>query len=418
MNALKSCLLFLLVGVTACDGNSRPFEEAAEISQLDITALTVEPLGFSLPDIYLNHGQTLQLDVSGTDSLGGNVSISGVDRTWRSSDPSVFGVDANGLLTAYSNGDAEASLVIGGIVSNAFPVSVFQSTLSSIQTINGPDIVERCVPADYRALGLFQDGTTRTLDEASWSVDDTDAARLTDNDDATVAFNGENVAVVQLTADVDGVQGSRSVEVSGTLVSLSIDSGFNAILEGTSRELTATGTYSGGATDATVTRQLIVTDDLQWSISDDSTALSVSNTGDSKGTITGVEEGVGVVRASCGIDFAERTIIINPNDASDTDDDELSFNVEGSTLTLSRTADSQFLLRVSTGSEFDADLEVSDEVTWARIDNSESTTTPAFTLVTSGDNAGLITTTAVGSADVSATLDDVTIQITVNVVLP
>lgn len=418
----KALLAGLLVLLSACDGDSRPFEEAVEVGQLDLAGLNVVPPANSLPTIYLNHGQTLQLGLEGVDSAGNTVALSASGRAWRSNNPAVFDVNENGLLTAISDGQAEAFVIVGGIGSSRLSVEVDDQPLIAIASIEGEDIVDRCVPENYRALGTFGstgNETIRTLNSVVWNVDNRQLASVSSNPDASARLTAQNTGVVQLTATVPGgtagvadINGARSVEVADTLTALAIGTAISTISEGSSQFLSATGSYTSDTTDSTVLRQLIVTGGVNWSVATGEAFVDVSDDVLTRGLVTGLEAGSGVVRAACGNIFDERVIIVEDDDTSE-DSDELSFNTTGSSLSLSLSAGNSFNLRVSTGSDFDVAEEVTDEVTWARV---LSSTVIPFDLETSGTDAGLITPLAVGTANVTASLDDETISITVNIV--
>jgi len=408
--------------MSACDGSSRAFEEAVEVGQLDIVSLGVTPPEDSLEEIFLNPGQTLQLGVEATNSSGSTISISGSDRRWLSTDPSVFSVNEDGLLTALSDGNAQAYLVLGGLPSRGFRVDVSKSTLtaidaSNIQALNSTmsGSIERCVPTNYRALGTFADSSVRILNTVDWDIDDTENARERNIDASKVELIGENPTTLMLIAAVEteagAVTGSLPVVIENTLTNLTVNE-IPGVVEGTSRNLEAFGTYSdaSGTADAKFTN---ITKGVQWSVVDGDTIVSVSNEPATKGRVTALASGTAQVRAKCGEDETDIPITVNA-DTTPSNDNQIVFEGSGSTLVINRSQTPTFRLRVSTGTTYDEANDVTTSVTFNIISNPDSNQ-QAFSIISSGENAGLITTFRDGSAVVTATRNGVTISLTVEV---
>ncbi len=417
MRFLQAASLCLLL--SACDGDSRPFSEAVEVRAANLTSIEIAPPINSLPEIILNPGQRLQMGITGVSASGQRITLESSDRDWRVSDPSVAVIDGSGQLRALADGPVSVFLELGGLVAQAFPVEVDNQTLVSISVISGEASVERCRPEDYFATGIFTDGRPRLLDDVTWSLPAVANAdgRVFNNPDGTATLTALNVSMLSLTATSAAVTQSLAVEVSDTLRSLVITPNPASVNVGEELDLVATGQYASsapveGQPDPSV-NQVVITEQVTWDVVSGESAASISNADGSRGQVSGVAAGTATVNASCGNLFAEpRTITVSASSDSD-DSDALTFNV-ASPFTLPRTQSNGFRLRVSTGTIYDEDNDVSEDVTWTF--TSLETTTNPITLVQSGEDAGLIRPLAEGSATVTATTSDgVTNTITVRV---
>lgn len=414
-------LALLILLLSACDGESQLFEEAVEIRNLQITALSVTPPANSRDEIFLNATEQLQFAVEGVRANGQTIALSATGRRWFVNDTNVAGIDANGLLTAREDGEVSVFVQIGDLVTLIpYTLEVQTRALESIELIEGPASVERCLPQDYTAVGQFVGGTLRNLQSVQWSIGDTADARVETNEDATATLTGLNFGVVLLDASVGAISATTpaSIEIQDTLTALDISPSPARVDVGESQAFVVTGTYNDEpATDSTPavgTRRVTITESVDWSITSGTANASVSNDGSDKGTVTGVASGNAVLSARCG-DLADiQTVVISSTD--DDDSDQLSFNTTDNPLRIAQNNTAGFRLRVSTGSTFTTGNEVTDEVSW-NIESLTTTTVP-ISLVEVGANAGLIRPIAIGDANVTATLDDQSITIRVSVVTP
>ncbi len=95
MRTLPSVLLMLCLSglmLAGCDGESQPFEEAVEIRNLQITALSVTAPANSQPEIFLNTTDRAQFGIQGLRANGTSLAVSGTGRQWSVSDSSVAGI--------------------------------------------------------------------------------------------------------------------------------------------------------------------------------------------------------------------------------------------------------------------------------------------------------------------------------------
>jgi hypothetical protein len=366
---LPSLWLLVVVAVTGCEGDSRPFTEAAEVQSLGLQ--TIEPTlpPGSLARTVLNPGQQLQLGITANANTGLPITVSATDRDWRSTNPAFFTVDANGLLTARANGIAEAYVVIGGIESDRIEVEVFQSELAGINEIQGADMVERCIPQAYTATGAFRDDSVRLLDAIDWQfVDPQDAATrasVVGSDDATGTVTAFNPGSVQLVARVGDIQSDpKPLEISDSLQEVTVvpASGSAVVTAGSTKNFAATGTYSTAEADGT-TRDVTITNSVDWEITSGSNFATVVQEGENRGLVTGISAGTFNLLARCGMLSStprQVTVVAQEN----TSGDGISFNIPSEELVLSLEFNPTQTLQVSTGDEFSSSNNVTSEVVW------------------------------------------------------
>ncbi|MFK7996341.1 MAG: hypothetical protein AB8B87_19535 [Granulosicoccus sp.] len=361
---LVVCASFL----SACEGESRPFQESVEVQTLGLTGIQVVPPANSQTDVFINSGQSIQLSLTGTTSTGTSVTLSPSDRTWRSSNSSVFTVNENGLLTGVGSvqGSAEASVSIGGVESSAFSVTVSDATLQSIQLIDGSETLERCLPGAYFTVGLFSDGSQRTLADVQYELNEGASANLTDTLPTSTSINATTPGAITLTANAGEVGPlSLQITVQDTLQSLTISPNPAAVDENDTLDFTATGTYTGNneadgdgvpaapAAPGTAenTRTENITANVDWEVSTGTAIASVDNTSANPGRLTGLSAGTATLLARCGSDDREDTVIVTVNEADD-EADVLSFNIASGSDTLTLGLSQTQQLKVSRGSEF------------------------------------------------------------------
>ena len=417
-SGLAALLLgFFSVLLIACDGESQPFEESVEIRDLQITALNVTPPANARESIILNVGENAQFGISGLRANGTSITLSGTGRQWFVSNAATASINRNGLLSATADGAVSVSVRIGDLVSAPFALSVNTQPLMAIEQIQGASSIERCLPQNYTAVGRFGDNSLRNLRAVNWSLADDDQGQVTTNDDATATVNGQNAGELTLNATVGAISANAplSITVENTLSALDVSPSPARVNVDESLSFTATGTYNDQpATDTTPasgTRRVVITESVEWSITSGSANASVSNDAPNKGRVTGIASGNTVLSARCG-DLADvQTVVVS--DADDDDTDQLSFNTTDNPLVILRTNTAGFRLRVSTGSEFSSDNEVTDQVSWD-VDPIASTTTP-INLLETGSNVGLIRPLAIGEANITATHDGQSISIRVSV---
>jgi hypothetical protein len=293
---------------------------------------------------------------------------------------------------ARANGDVGVFISIGGLESAVYELRVSDASLTAVQDIAGETIIERCLPSEYQATGLYDDGSVRNLAGVNWTLAaaDVNKARLQVNPDATVTVIALNPGAVTLTAALSGFSFPRAIEISDSLTALTVSPVSASIDVDESTRFAAFGTYSGaapGSADSTTSRTPVnVTATVDWQIATGIDNASVGNAADTKGLVTGLSSGIATLTASCGA-LQSPVVVVNVSDSADNDSDVLSFLQDNPILLLPGSA--AIVLSVSNGTTFDPDnLLDNDDLTWEFVpDNS---LTPAIDLVLDGPSAGQI----------------------------
>lgn len=337
--ALLGTVASLVATLAACDGDSRPFEEQAEVLTLDLVSVdVVGPPNITLDDaeeadIVINQDQQIELGLIGRDSDGSAVDLDSADRRWSSNDTSVVSVDDNGVVTGQEDGTAIVTVEIDDIGSSDFTFRVEDAELVAITSIVGEEELERCVPLPYYSVGVFEgrDGntSTRTLFDVDFSLSQSSSAIIDDANQSTIRVNANLPGSIELIAQSGSAEPfSLIVTVLDTLerIGVSPNSLFTDVDDETS--FTATGFYN--ALNGTTAQTTVdITDNIDWVVVESSDGEgSIETIGDNNpGEFTAEEEGTLVVQAFCGEDvnnigFSVTVDIDEEDDDEDEDDDD------------------------------------------------------------------------------------------------
>lgn len=398
-NALFACSLLVL---SACSGDGRPFTEAVEANDLQLKTLSVvQPVGL-LPDLVVNPGTQFTLGLNATNLADEKISVSSTNRRWSvknaaGASSAVASIDEHGNLTALSAGTALVTVRIGSVGSLDFEVEVRQEELESIASIEGDESMERCVPKEYRAIGRFvsADGSTeslRALPNAEWTVGDITFGSVTKPLDGFASATGVNEGMLNLIATVDGKSGNKNIAVEGNLQSLTVGPENTAVTLGNTLSLVASGTYATGTEEGS--KNVDITKSVHWSVDEDNDVFSIGNTVFNKGIVTPLIIGTKSVSVSCGNLVEQRPVTVI--ERGSTSDGGLSF-FDTDPLKLPLSEGSK-VLKLSTGSSYNEDNDVTNDAQWRVLDNTDDIVTFDSALT-----AGTITPLKIGKAKIQAT---------------
>ena len=133
-----------------------------------------------------------------------------------------------------------------GAVSGTGTVTITPAVLTSIVVTPTGSSIAKGTTAQLTATGVFSDGTTQDLTlSASWTSTPASLATV----DPNGLLTGTGVGSVSVTATQGAVSGSGTVTITpAVLTSITITPPNPSIANGTSVQLTATGTFSDGTT--------------------------------------------------------------------------------------------------------------------------------------------------------------------------
>ncbi|MBI5549026.1 MAG: Ig domain-containing protein, partial [Deltaproteobacteria bacterium] len=197
------------------------------------------------------------------------------EATWTSSNEAVVTVSAAGLATAVAEGTAVIQAAYSGFTAKA-TIDVTAATLVSIALTPADVSVGQGATATLMATGSYSDATTKDLTaEATWSTSDASKATV-----SAGVVTGVAAGTATITASVGAVSGEADVTVSEPVLESIAVTPINPSIEvGSTRRLTATGSYSDDSTRN-------ITTEVTWSSS-----REASVTVDAGGLVTAVAVG-------------------------------------------------------------------------------------------------------------------------------
>lgn len=243
-----------------------------------IASIAVTPVGLTL-GIGIN--QQFVATATYTDGSSSDLS-SGV--TWTSSSSSVASVNGSGLATTLASGTTTITATIGSFSDNSV-LTVVPAHLISISVSPSSSSIAAGTTEQFSAVGNFDDGSTQLLTSLTWSSTATGVATVDLNGLVTSVGTGTTT----ITATSGGVNGTASLTVTGaTLVSLAVTPANASMAVGTTRQFTATGTFSDSSTQD-------LTTSVVWSSSNPAVATIASS-----GSATSVASGSTTISATYG----------------------------------------------------------------------------------------------------------------------
>ncbi|MEE9320047.1 MAG: hypothetical protein V3U76_06335 [Granulosicoccus sp.] len=427
---LRVLLPALYITLAGCSGESRPFVEAVEVSELDLATLAVGAPEDAIEPLFILSNEEVKLTLGGIDSAGSSVTIPAENRSWKVSDSSVASINDKGVLTGRADGVVDVSVKIAHIVSNSYQVTVSNATLASIESIEGEEAVDPCRAQRYLASGIFSDGSIRTLTSVNWSLDDTTAQVLA-AEDGSASVTATTPGDVQLVASADTYTLERELTVNDSLDSLVISPLDLGMTSNSTRKMIATGSYIGtqpvdpadsandeepttGQTSGNSTVNQDITADVVWSaVAAGEATATISNDVINRGELHVTGEGSVFVQASCGPDTGEGTIVISASDSTASGaSTDLSFDVvdDNDELYNLPLAARNINLRLSTGTNFSASDEVTREASWEVREGIN-----VLSVNNIGATKGQVTLLQVGTAVIRASLEGRFADLTINV---
>ncbi|WP_420636979.1 Ig-like domain-containing protein [Candidatus Palauibacter sp.] len=347
-----------------------------------VSAVTVSP-----PAPTVVEGDTLRLRATAADANGHAVDVTGF--SWSSSDSSIAAVDALGLVTGVSAGDAVISATADGETGSAglnvartSPTAVSVTPDTANLTALGDTVRLRAEVRDQ--LGRIMNGMV-----VSWSSGDAAVATVDTSGLVTAAGNGATA----IAATAGEASGNATVTVAQRVSAVTVSPPAPTVVEGDTLRLRATAADANGhAVDVT---------GFSWSSSDSSIAAV-----DALGLVTGVSAGDAVISAtadgetgSAGLNVARTS----PTAVSVTPD-TANLTALGDTVRLRAEVRDQ-LGRIMNGMV----------VSWSSGDAAVATVDTSGLVTAAGNGSATITASAGSvSATASVTVEQVTASLAVS----
>lgn len=268
--------------VTAASG-SVSGTAALTVTGAAVTSLTVTPANSNMPA-----STTKQFTATASFSDGSSQDVT-ASALWGSSNPAAASINNQGLVSSVAAGSTTITAVLGS-VSGSTNLTVSTVTLTGIAVLPSNPRIELRTFVKFTAVGTFSDGSTGSnLAGVSWKSSSPKTASLRSSG---TAF-GKKTGNATITATASGLKGSTVLTVSsGTLASIAIVPANPTVANGSTRQFTATGTFSDGSTQD-------ITLNVHWSSSSASVA-TIANAPSTAGLATTAGVGTTVIGANSG----------------------------------------------------------------------------------------------------------------------
>lgn len=273
---------------------------------LTVNAPTISSISITPVDLTLGIGINQQFTATATYSDGSTQDlVSGV--TWSSSTATVASINGSGLATTAGAGQTTITATVGSL-SDTTTLTVVAAHLISIDV--EPKAVSVALGTDqqFSAVGTFDDGSTQLLTSVTWTSSVPGTATVNASGLATAVGNGSST----ISAISGLVTGTASLSVnSATLVSIAVTPANSSMAVGTTKQFTATGTFSDTSTQD-------LTQSVLWGSSSPAIA-TINNLGSANSLATGtttISATLGAVSGSTTLTVSTAHLVsisINPS---------------------------------------------------------------------------------------------------------
>jgi uncharacterized protein YjdB len=203
-----------------------------------ISFISVSPDGLTLP---IGINQQYIATATYTDGTSQDL-VSGV--AWNSSSTSVATINGSGLAMTTAAGTTTIQATVGAFT-DSVTLTVVNAHLLSISVTPSPVTIAAGTRQQFAATGIFDDGSTQTLTSVSWSSS-TPGVVTVDSSGLAAGVAGGTGSV---NATVGSITGSAAITVTGaSLVSIAVTPANSTMPIGASKQFVATGTFSDSST--------------------------------------------------------------------------------------------------------------------------------------------------------------------------
>ncbi|HEX6493871.1 MAG TPA: Ig-like domain-containing protein [Acidobacteriaceae bacterium] len=229
------------VGTTTITSSSGSISGSATlfVSPAALVSISVTPLSLSLPK-----GVSQQFTAAGIYTDGSTQNITSSVQ-WTSSDPSVVSISSNGSAEGIATGAAQIIASASGTgISGQSTVTVGPAALVSIAVAPTNAAIALGTIQQFAAVGTYTDGSTQDLTGSIlWSTSDTGIATISSTGQAM----GHAAGSTTITATSGTIAGSTTLMVNAAaLVSIAITPAIPSVPLGETQQFTATGTFADG----------------------------------------------------------------------------------------------------------------------------------------------------------------------------
>jgi uncharacterized protein YjdB len=290
------------LATTAAAGTTSISASFASISQsttLTVTAPTIVSIAVTPEGQTLAIGIKQQFVATATYSDGTSQDLaSGV--AWTSSSLAVATIDNSGLATTVAAGSTTITATVGSFTDTT-ALTVVPAHLVSIAVSPATQSIAVGTTLQFTAVGSFDDGSTQLLTSLTWSSSSNGVASV----DSTGFATSTGTGTATITATDGSVSGTASLTVTGaTLVSLAVTPAGSSMAVGTTKQFTATGTFSDSSTQD-------ITTSVVWS-SSSAAAATINAQGLASSVATGsttITATLGAISGSTGLTVSTTKLV-------------------------------------------------------------------------------------------------------------
>ena len=343
------------------------------VSQTTLVSLAVTPVNPAIAK-----GANKQFLATGTYSDNTTQDLTNTV-AWSSSNTGVATI-SNGLATSVASGSTTITASYGGI-SASTTLTVTPTTLLSLAVTPTNPTIGKGTSRQFIATGTYSDSTTQDLtNTVTWSSSNTGVATISNAAGSKGSASAAAAGSTTITAISGSISASTTLTVTpATLVALSVTPANPAIAKGTSRQFTATGTYSDSTTQN-------LTNTVTWSSSNTGVA-TISNAAGSKGLASAAAAGSTTITAISGSISASTTLTVSPATL-------VSLAVTPTSPAIGVGSNQQL---TATGTYSDSSTQnLTNTVTWS------SSNTGVATISNAAGSKGLASAAAAGSTTITA----------------
>jgi uncharacterized protein YjdB len=227
---------------------------------------------------------------------------------WYSSNAGVATISnaagSKGMAQSVATGTTMITAATGS-VSGTTTLTVTPASLLSIAVTPVNPSIARGTTRQFTAIGTYSDSSTQDLTAAvTWSSSNTAVATVSNVAGARGSASGLAVGTAVITAASAGVTGSTTLTVTAaTLVSIAITPANPSLVQGATRQFTATGAYTDGSTQN-------LTAAVTWG-SSNAAVSTISNAAGSNGLATAVAAGTATISAVSGSVSSSTTLTVS-----------------------------------------------------------------------------------------------------------
>lgn len=362
-------------------------------TRLTVTAATLRAIQVTPTNTRLAAGFSRPYAATGIYSDNSTADLTG-SVTWSTAAGAIATVSnasgSRGVVSGVAAGSTDV-IAQSGEVSGRTPVIVTSATLTAIGVTPAAPGIPLGTTQAFTATGTFSDSTVQDLTtQVSWTSSSTDVATISNSAGSQGLATSKSVGNTTIAAARGAISGSTPLTVTAaTLTRITVTPNPAAVPKGTTRALTATGTYSDAST-----RDL--TTSVTWSTADADIA-TVSNGGllgtGSAGEVTGVE--LGTTTATAALDGVSGIATVNVGAAV-----LRSIDLTPANTSVAKGVAVQYK---ATGQYSDgSSADITKAVTWTSVDAGIASISNA------GGSQGRASTNAVGSTTIQAAQGTIT----------